>query len=193
MLPGIDTILWNALTEFERKTMMDLADKVTPWSLTDLIPIVGRDISVSDTFTKIAKAYMKARLDASLERSQTEQVVRTRNGSSSLTLLQQLRLDAFTTGCNLFNSIYRMYPHEPSTIDETKKIMAGWGFRQGAFMGSAKVSNELSNLAALGIEAGTATDECGRAAANYFEQRFQDIVPAGGGGGGGEPGWGNQF
>jgi hypothetical protein len=141
---------------------------------------------VADTFNKVAAVYLKARQDASRERLPTELLRSSRTGNGELSIREQLRLDAFTIGGNVLNGLHEYSPLWPidELMDGAKRTMAAWSARQASFMGDARFSNELSNLAALGVEVGVQFDECGTAAANHFEQRFQDLVPQSEGGGG---------
>lgn len=190
MRAGIDTVLWSQLSESERRAVDRIADQFTPPSLVDASSVV-RDFRVANTFNKVAALYLKARQDAAYERLPTEMLRLNRTGDATLSAREQLRLDAFTIGCNVLNGFYRFSPSWPidELVDGAKRTMAAWAARQAAFMADARFSNELANLAALGVDVGVQFDECGTAAANHFEQRFRDLVPQGSGGGGG----GTQF
>ena len=113
-------------------------------------------------------------------------------GEGALSNREELRVDAFTIGCNLLNGFHRYDPTWPinELVDGAKRTMAAWAARQASFMGDSRFSNELSHLAALGVDVGVGFDECGTAAGNHFQQRFQDLVPPGTGGDGGG---GTQF
>lgn len=179
---GVDTALWNQLTEAERVSLDKLADLLTPMSFAD---VVMRSFRVAQTFNKVAEVYTRARSAAPLERLPTQMVKRFRSVDGELNEMQRLRVDAFTTGCNLIAGYARLDPTWPigELADHARRTMAAWAARQANVMGDRRISNELANLASLGVEVGQQYDECGRAAGNHFEQRFQDLIPPGTGDG----------
>jgi hypothetical protein len=188
MREGVDTALWRQLTEAERRSLDKLADLLTPMSLADL---VARGFRVARTFNKLADLYIKAQTDAPFERLPTQLLKGSRTNDSDLTLLQRLRVDAFTIGCNLMSSYDRQWSDWPDNelADHARRTMAAWASRYGSLWGNRQLSNELSMLGSSGVDVGGIATDCGSAARNHFEQRFQDLIPPGSDGGN----QGNQF